>query len=143
MSSFQRFTALARSLPATVPFVGPEAIERNRHLAVKARIGANESGFGPSASVKAAMAAAIEDTWKYTDPENFELRQAIARRHGVHRDQINVGVGVDGLLGEIVRLVIEPGMPVVTSLGGGLWRTAGYGPLQAGSRGSRRPAGRR
>lgn len=31
---------------------------------------------------------------------------------------INVGEGVDGLLGQIVRLVIEPGMPVVTSLGG-------------------------
>lgn len=118
MSSFPRFTALARHLSATVPFVGPEAIERNRHLKVKARIGANESGFGPAPSVKAAMAAAIEETWKYTDPENFELREAIARHHGVGRDQINVGVGIDGLLGEIVRLIIEPGMPVVTSLGG-------------------------
>jgi histidinol-phosphate aminotransferase len=118
MSSFQRFTTLARGLSATVPFVGPEAIERNRQLKVKARIGANENGFGPAPSVKAAMIAAMDETWKYTDPENFELRDAIARHHGVHRDQINVGVGVDGILGEIVRLIIEPGMPVVTSFGG-------------------------
>jgi histidinol-phosphate aminotransferase len=118
MPGFSRFTRIARELPATVPFVGPEAIERNRHLAVKARIGANESGFGPAPSVKAAMAAAIDETWKYTDPENFELREAIARHHGLSRGQINVGAGIDGLLGEIVRLVIEPGMPVVTSLGG-------------------------
>jgi histidinol-phosphate aminotransferase len=118
MPEFPRFSTLARQLSATVPFVGPEAIERNRGLEVKARIGANESGFGPAPSVKAAMVAAIDETWKYTDPENFQLREAIARHHGVDRDQINVGVGVDGLLGEIVRLVIEPGMPVVTSYGG-------------------------
>jgi histidinol-phosphate aminotransferase len=118
MSIFPRFTPLAGSLPAAVPFVGPEAIERNRHLQVKARIGANESGFGPAPSVKAAMVAAMDETWKYTDPENFELRDAIARHHGVGRDQINVGVGIDGLLGEIVRLIVEPDMPVVTSLGG-------------------------
>jgi histidinol-phosphate aminotransferase len=118
MSTFQHFTSLARELPATVPFVGPEAIERNRHLQVKARIGANESGFGPAPSVKAAMVKAIEETWKYTDPENFELRSAIARHHGVNRDQINIGEGIDGILGQIVRLIIEPGMPVVTSFGG-------------------------
>lgn len=118
MSTFPRFTALASTLPATVPFVGPEAIERNRQLTVKARIGANESGFGPAPSVKAAMISAVDETWKYTDPENFELREAIARHHGVHRDQINVGEGIDGILGQIVRLIIEPDMPVVTSLGG-------------------------
>jgi histidinol-phosphate aminotransferase len=118
MSTFQRFTQLARSLPATVPFVGPEAIERNRHLAVKARIGANESGFGPAPSVITAMRDAAVDTWKYTDPENFDLRAAIAAHHGISSANVNVGEGIDGLLGQIVRLIIEPGMPVVTSLGG-------------------------
>ena len=118
MSAFSRFTALAQSLPATVPFVGPEAIERNRGLAVKARIGANESGFGPAPSVLEAMRAAAGTTWMYSDPENFELREALALHHGVSRDNIAVGGGIDGLLGEIARLVIEPGTPVVTSLGG-------------------------
>ena len=68
-----RYTPLVETLPATVPFVGPEAIERNRGLAVKARIGANESGFGPAPSVLEAMRAAAETTWMYSDPENFEL----------------------------------------------------------------------
>src|SRR5438105_973498 len=112
MPAFPRFTTIARDLPTTVPFVGPEAIERNRHLKVRARIGANESGFGPSPAVKAAMITAIDETWKYTDPENFELREAIARHHGVSREQINAGAGIDGILGEIVRLIIAPGMPV-------------------------------
>jgi histidinol-phosphate aminotransferase len=118
MSAFSRFTAIAQSLPATVPFVGPEAIERNRGLAVKARIGANESGFGPAPSVLEAMRAAAETTWMYSDPENFQLREALALHHGISRENIAVGGGIDGLLGEIARLVIAPGTPVVTSLGG-------------------------
>ncbi|MCR6498853.1 pyridoxal phosphate-dependent aminotransferase [Shinella sp. CPCC 101442] len=118
MSVFSRFTALSQTLPATVPFVGPEAIERNRGLAVKARIGANESGFGPAPSVLEAMRAAADTTWMYSDPENFELREALAIHHGISRENIAIGGGIDGLLGEIVRLVIEPGTPVVTSLGG-------------------------
>jgi histidinol-phosphate aminotransferase len=118
MSNFTRFTRIARDLPATVPFVGPEAIERNRHLKVKARIGANESGFGPAPSVLEAMRQAATETWKYTDPESFELRHAIAAHLDLDPKFINIGEGIDGILGQIVRLVIEPGMPVVTSLGG-------------------------
>ena len=41
-------TPLAQSLPATVPFVGPEAQERQRGRPFRARIGANENGFGAS-----------------------------------------------------------------------------------------------
>jgi histidinol-phosphate aminotransferase len=118
MPIFPRLTRIARDLPAAVPFVGPEALERARGTRVLARIGANENGFGPAPSVIAAIGREAAETWKYTDPENFELRAAIARLHGLGRDQINVGEGVDGLLGQIVRLVVEPGMPVVTSLGG-------------------------
>lgn len=118
MSAFSRLTPLAVSLPSTVPFVGPEAIERNRGLKVEARIGANESGFGPAPSVLLAMRDAAADTWMYSDPENFELKEALAIHHGVARGNIAIGGGVDGLLGEIARLVVEQGTPVVTSLGG-------------------------
>lgn len=118
MSGFSRFTPLVNALPSTIPFVGPEAIERQRGTRVKARIGANESGFGPAPSVLAAIARAAAETWMYNDPENFELREALALHHGISRENIAIGGGIDGLLGEIVRLVVEPGTPVVTSLGG-------------------------
>jgi histidinol-phosphate aminotransferase len=55
--------------------------------------------------------------WKYCDPENHDLRKALAAHHGVAPGNIVVGEGIDGLLGLVVRLMIEPGMPVVTSLG--------------------------
>ncbi|WP_457582695.1 pyridoxal phosphate-dependent aminotransferase [Ensifer canadensis] len=117
MSAFSRFTPLIQSLPSTIPFVGPEAIERQRGRAIAARIGANESGFGPAESVLQAMREAATGTWKYADPENHDLKQALAARLGVPAANIAIGEGIDGLLGQIVRLVIEPGMPVVTSLG--------------------------
>ena len=118
MSTFSRFTPHNAALPATVPFVGPEAIERQRGLEVKARIGANENGFGPAPSVQKAIAEAAADVWMYGDPENYDLKHAIAAHVGADPGNIAIGEGVDGLLGLIVRLVIEPGMPVVTSLGG-------------------------
>lgn len=117
MSKFSRFTPLIQSLPATVPFVGPEAIERNRGLEVKARIGANENGFGPAPSVLRAITEAAPETWKYNDPENHALKQALAAHLGCQPQNLAIGEGIDSLLGQIVRLVIDPGMPVVTSFG--------------------------
>jgi histidinol-phosphate aminotransferase len=63
------------------------------------------------------MGAAAPDTWKYADPENFELKSALAAHLGCGADNLAIGEGVDALLGLIVRMVIDPGMPVVTSLG--------------------------
>ena len=110
-------TKLAASLPQTVPFVGPEAIERARGNAFRARLGANESSFGPSPAAVAAITHAASESWKYCDPEVFELRQALARHHGVAMDEVTVGEGIDGLLGLCIRLFAEPDAIVVTSLG--------------------------
>ena len=75
-------TPLAESLPSTVPFVGPETLERQTGKPFLARIGANESGFGPSPKVIKAMEAAAAESWKYADPENFELKAALAAHLG-------------------------------------------------------------
>lgn len=112
-----RYTPLVAGLPATVPFVGPETQERARGRAFRARIGANENGFGPSPKAVAAMAEAAAEAWKYGDPENHDLKHALARHHDVAPENVVVGEGIDGLLGLTVRLVVEPGTPVVTSLG--------------------------
>ena len=61
-------TPLADSLPSTVPFVGPEAQERQLERAFLARIGANESVFGPSPLVVEKIAAQAGDVWRYGDP---------------------------------------------------------------------------
>ena len=117
MTNDPRLTPLAASLPATVPFVGPETQERQRGLPFTARLGANESAFGPSPHAIAAMQTAAPDAWKYPDPEMHDLRQAIAAHHGCDPAHIMPGEGIDGLLGLITRLMTGPGDSVVTSAG--------------------------
>ena len=112
-----RYTPLARSLPSTVPFVGPETQERARGQAFAARLGANENIFGPSPKAIAAMQQAAGDIWMYGDAENHALRHALADHHGVAPENIVVGEGIDGLLGYLVRLLVGEGDAVVTSEG--------------------------
>ena len=112
-----QLTPLAQKLPSTVPFVGPETQERARGSVFSARLGANESSFGPSPLVIAAMQAAASDTWMYGDPENYDLRSALSRVYGTPMENIVVGEGIDGLLGYLVRLFISDGDAVVTSAG--------------------------
>jgi histidinol-phosphate aminotransferase len=111
------YTPLAASLPASVPFVGPETQERAMGKPFVARLGANESMFGPSPRSVAAMVHAAQDVWMYGDPEVHELRTALATHHGVAVENIVVGEGIDGLLGYLVRLIVGPGDAVVTSDG--------------------------
>jgi histidinol-phosphate aminotransferase len=119
-----RYTGLVQSLPATVPFVGPETQERARGKAFNARLGANESVFGPSPRAVAAMAEAASGAWMYGDPEVHDLRAALAAHHDIGPENIVVGEGIDGLLGYLVRLLVTEGDAVVTS--GGAYPTFNY-----------------
>ena len=112
-----KFTPLIESLPATVPFVGPETLERQFGKPFDARIGANENVFGPSPRAIKAMQDAVAGSWRYGDPENHDLKAALAEHHGVAPENIVVGEGVDGLLGLLVRMIVVPGTRVATSLG--------------------------
>ena len=112
-----RLTPLAASLPSTVPFTGPEALERQNGRPFTARLGANESLFGPSPRAIKAMQDAAADAWMYGDPEVHDLRAALAAHHATSPENIVVGEGIDALLGYLTRLMIGPGDPVVTSLG--------------------------
>jgi histidinol-phosphate aminotransferase len=117
MSGRPPLTPLIEALPSTVPFVGPEAQQRASGRIFRARIGANESSFGPSPLVISKMAAVARDMWMYCDPDNHDLKVAVAAHHGVSLENVVVGEGIDGLLGLIARMYVEPGAPVVTSLG--------------------------
>lgn len=125
-----RFTRIVGPLPSTVPFVGPEAQERVRGKSFRARIGANESVFGPSPKAVAAMTAAATNVWMYGDPENHDIRSVLAAHLGVGMANVTVAEGIDSLFGYTVRLFTEPGDTVVTSLGAYPtfnFHVAGYG----------------
>jgi histidinol-phosphate aminotransferase len=67
----------------------------------------NVNPFGPSPAVLAAARAAPLD--RYPDPTAFELRTAIARRHGVPADEVVVGNGAADLLWTLARVLLGPG----------------------------------
>ena len=124
------YTPLVASLPSTVPFVGPETQERAKGAAFAARLGANESVFGPSHKAIKAMEEAASEVWKYCDPENHDLRVALAAHHGVRPENICVGEGIDGMFGYLNRMLVEDGVTVVTSDGAYPtfnFHVAGYG----------------
>jgi histidinol-phosphate aminotransferase len=106
-----------RAVPATTPFVGPEELARRVGRASLVRLGANESAFGPSPRAIAAMQAAVSSTSLYGDPESYDLRVALAARHGCAIENIVVGAGADELLGLIVRTYGAPGDRVMMSHG--------------------------
>ncbi len=111
------FTRLVRSLPTTVPFVGPETLARRSGRAFKVRLGANESAFGVSPKAQEAMRETIKRVSWYNDPDNYEIRAAVAAFHGMPFENVGIGSGIDDLLGLVVRIFMEQGETAVTSLG--------------------------
>lgn len=83
-----RFAPIPASLPHIVPFIGPETLERQRGAPYRARLGANENGFGPSPLAVEAMARAASEVWKYGDPDNYLLREVLAGHYGIRSDPI-------------------------------------------------------
>jgi histidinol-phosphate aminotransferase len=117
MSQHPQAAAAIRAVPATTPFVAPEELARRVGRDSLVRLGANESAFGPSPLVIAAMQAAVPMTSIYGDPESVELRTALAELHGCKVENIIVGSGVDELLGLICRTYGALGDPVLMSHG--------------------------
>ena len=93
------FTRVVSALPTSVPFVGPDQIERESGVPFRARLGANENVLGPSPRAIAAIGAVAGEAWKYGDPLAHDLRTALGDHHGIPIDAIVAGQGIDGLLG--------------------------------------------
>jgi histidinol-phosphate aminotransferase len=131
---------IVAALPLTTPFVAPEELARRvgRHDLV--RLGANESSFGPPPAALAAMRASLERSAWYGDPESYELRTALARKHGCAIENLSVGAGIDDVLGLLVRAYLAPGDVAVGARGtyptfayhvagyGGTFETIDYSP---------------
>ena len=90
-----RFAPIPAALPATVPFVGPEELQRRIGSVFDARIGANESGFGPSPHAIQAMQAELPRLWQYGDSTSHQLVEALAEHLDVPGVHITVGEGED------------------------------------------------
>ena len=77
-------------------YVPGKALTRDGRPATK--LSANESPFGPSPVVIAAMQSAARDAHRYPDGSATALREAIAALHGIEADRIVCGTGSDEIL---------------------------------------------
>lgn len=62
------------------------------------KLASNENPLGPSPLALAAMRAALADVWLYPDGSGYDLKQGLARHHGVAAEQITLGNGSNDLL---------------------------------------------
>jgi histidinol-phosphate aminotransferase len=118
------------AIPAMTPFIGPEQLMRETGRDALVRLGANESAFGPSPNAVAAMAAELPRIAWYGDPESYELREALAQKHGCRIEELVVGSGIDDLMGLVVRAFVAPGGAALTTRGSYPtlnYHIAGYG----------------
>jgi histidinol-phosphate aminotransferase len=105
------------AIPAMTPFIGPEQLMREGGRSELVRLGANESAFGPSPRAVEAMAAELPHISWYGDPESYELRTVLARKHGCRVEELVVGAGIDDLMGLVVRAFVAPGGAALTTRG--------------------------
>lgn len=125
-----RLSRQVAALPATVPFVAPEALERQRGNPFRLRLGANESPFGVAPGAAEAMEVAGRAPCWYGDPDSWDLRNALGALHSRPINEIAVGCGIDGLLGLLVRALLDPGDVAVASAGSYptfAYHVSGYG----------------
>jgi histidinol-phosphate aminotransferase len=85
VSSFPRFARAQYAVPAGAP-------------ANAIRLAANENPQGPGPAARAAIQAAIADSWKYPMGEEMTLRKQIAEREGLTQQQVMIGDGSSEIL---------------------------------------------
>ena len=79
------------------------------------KLASNENPLGISPRAKAAIKKGLAELGRYPDGNAFELKAALARRHGVPRECIVVGNGSNDLLEMAAGAFLAPGRAAVYS----------------------------
>ena len=79
------------------------------------KLSSNESAVGASPKATAAYAAASKHLALYPDGSATELRNAIAKRHGLKAENIICGAGSDELLQLLAHAYLRPGDEAIYS----------------------------
>src|SRR4051812_27370116 len=73
------------------------------------KLASNEGQHGPLPAALEAIQAALLDVNRYPDGGIYELRGALAEKHGVPFERVIVGNGVDAVLNYLALALLEPG----------------------------------
>ncbi|MBI3954317.1 MAG: histidinol-phosphate transaminase [Chloroflexi bacterium] len=103
-----------RHLAGYAPIEPPAALSQETGLepARIIKLDGNENPYGPSPRARAALAS-LDCAHLYPDPEQRELRRALADYLGVGAEHIVAGAGSDDLLDLLARLFLAPGDRII------------------------------
>jgi histidinol-phosphate aminotransferase len=105
-----------RGLPVYVPGRPIEEVERE--LGIHAiKLASNENPLGPSPKALEAMKVALAESHRYPDGGTHQLREKLARKHGVAPEQILIGLGSSEIIDLAARVLLGPGKTGITSEG--------------------------
>ncbi|GJJ02208.1 histidinol-phosphate aminotransferase 1 [Duganella rhizosphaerae] len=78
------------------------------------KLNTNENPYGPSPKAVAAMQAAVGDQLrKYSDPGNAVVKDAVARRFGLVREQVFIGNSSDEVLAHTFHALLKHELPLL------------------------------
>jgi histidinol-phosphate aminotransferase len=97
-----------RELHPYVP--GKPISELEREYGVKdiIKLASNENPLGPGALARAAMSSALADIGLYPDGSGFDLKQRLARHHGLPVEWITLGNGSNDILVLLAEAFLTP-----------------------------------
>ncbi len=113
------FASLANQYVCDLPVYEPgkpiEEVARERGLkpAGIVKLASNENALGPSPKAVVAMRKALPTAHLYPDGGGFYLRQALAKKLGVERDNIILGTGSNEVIEFLYHAFVAPGDEVV------------------------------
>ncbi len=83
-------------------------LEREYGISHAVKLASNENPLGPSAAVLDALRSGFDELARYPDGNGFELKAALAKRHGVSVDQVTLGNGSNDVLELVARAFLSP-----------------------------------
>ncbi len=86
-----------------------EQVKREHGLDDVVKLASNENAWGPSPRALEAIVAELHNLWQYPEQSFFDLKEAIARAHGVTAENVFVGHGSEVIIQLIPQLFCDPG----------------------------------
>jgi len=102
-----------------IPGLSADRLARDMGIKNAIKLASNESVLGPSQRALAALAAT--PVHLYPDDQEWELKSALARHHGVKEENIAVGNGSTELVSLLVRVFLREGDALLNAWPSFVW----------------------
>lgn len=101
-----------KALSAIAPYAAGKPIDevkREFGISEVVKLASNENPYGASPKAIKAAQMALENMNIYPDSNSYDLRNALAKKHGLDSNMFIFGTGSDGLIELLCKTFIEPG----------------------------------